>query len=197
MFDLRWLRENPDAFDHAMQRRGIPPASSALLALDQERRDTETELQQLQQRRNELSRQIGEAKRKGGNEAEALLSEVGSLKEATKAGEDRLRELQQAFDRELSGFPNVLAEEVPEGADELANVELRKVGTPRQFDFSPLDHDDVGLPHGLRLELGAKLSGSRFAVLRSNVARLQRALGQFMLDMQIQEHGYSEVDVPY
>ncbi len=180
-----------------MTRRGAPPAAAALLELDEVRRRTETELQDLQQRRNSLSRQIGDAKRRGGAEADALLLEVGSIKEAVKAGEEKLRELQLDLERQLATFPNILADDVPDGLDETANVVLRTVGEPRQFDFEPQDHEAIGRRHGLRLDLGAKLSGSRFAVLQGNVVRLQRALGQYMMDMQTREHGYAEVDVPY
>ncbi len=197
MIDLRWLRENPEAFDRALSRRGIPAAATELLALDKERRDTETKLQEIQQRRNELSRQIGEAKRQGNSEADALMAEVGTIKDDVKAGEDRIREISGKLEDQLAGYPNVLDDDVPDGADETANVVVRQVGQPRQSNFEFKDHDDIGARHGLRLDLGSKLSGARFAVLEGNVARLNRAIGQFMLDVQTMEHGYSEVDVPY
>jgi seryl-tRNA synthetase len=198
MIDLRWLRENPEAFDAALRRRGMQPAAAAVLAVDEERRALETRLQEEQALRNRLSREIGEAKR-ARDEARAaqIMAQVASLKDGVKEGEERQRELQAKLDALLSSLPNVLADEVPDGPDESHNRVERTVGEQRSFGFAPLQHDELGARLGLDLAAGAKLSGARFVVLKGAMARLERALGNFMLDLQTGEHGYAETVVPY
>jgi seryl-tRNA synthetase len=198
MIDLRWLRENPDGFDAALRRRGLPPAAASVLAADEERRAVETRLQEEQALRNRLSREVGEAKRaRDETRAALLMDQVASLKDGLKEGEERQRELQARLDSVLATLPNVLADEVPDGPDETHNRVERTVGEPRSFEFQPLQHDELGAPLGLDLAAGAKLSGARFVVLRGALARLERALGNFMLDLHTGEHGYRETAVPF
>jgi seryl-tRNA synthetase len=198
MIDLRWLRENPDGFDAALRRRGLPPAAASVLALDEERRAVETRLQEEQALRNRLSREVGEAKRaRDETRAALLMDQVASLKDGLKEAEERQRELQAKLDLILATLPNVLADEVPDGPDETHNRVERTVGEPRSFEFQPLQHDELGAPLGLDLAAGAKLSGARFVVLRGALARLERALGNFMLDLHTGEHGYRETAVPF
>jgi seryl-tRNA synthetase len=196
MHDLKPWRDDPDALDAALRRRGIAPVARALLERDKELRALQTELQEQQARRNALSKEIGRMRAQGGDAA-AAIAEVASLKDALQAGEERLRALAEALDAELAGFPNFLAEDVPDGADEDANVELRRWGEPRRFDFPPKQHDDLGAPLGMDFARAAKLSGARFVTLFGQLARLERALAAFMLDIQTREHGYTEVAVPY
>lgn len=195
MHDLRWLRDDPGAFDRALARRGLPPAAASILAVDGERRALETTLQERQAERNRLSREIGEAKRTGAD-ASALLARVAELKDEVKAGEERLRELQARLESLLASHPNRLADDVPDGPDASANRVVRVVGTPRRFAFEPKPHEVLGARLGMSLERAAKLSGSRFVVLSGQLARLERALAAFMLDLQTKEHGYREVSVP-
>ncbi len=198
MLDLKWVRESPDLLDRALARRGAKPGASAIVAVDEERRALETALQQDQAERNRLSREIGLAKRAGDEaRAEASMAEVARLKEGVQRGEERLREIQARLDGLLAGYPNILADDVPDGLDESMGRVERTVGQPPSFAFAPLPHDEVGRRLGLDLEGAARLSGARFAVLRGPLARLQRGLAQLMLDMQVEEHGYTEVDVPY
>lgn len=196
MHDIRWIREAPEAFDHAMARRGLPPQAGPILALDERRRATQTELQQLQNRRNEASKEIGQAKRQG-LDAQALMEEVARIKERLAALEEEERRLSEGLNNLLSELPNAPAEDVPEGADETANVEIRRVGEPLRRNGAK-EHFDLGEALGLMdFATAAKLSGSRFVVLRGALARLERALGQFMLDLHVAEHGYTEVAPPY
>lgn len=195
MHDLRWLRDDPGAFDRALARRGLPPTAASILAVDSERRALETTLQERQAERNRLSREIGEAKRTGAD-ASALLARVAELKDEVKAGEERLRELQARLEGLLASHPNRLADDVPDGPDASANRVVRVVGTPRRFAFEPKPHEVLGARLGMSLERAAKLSGSRFVVLSGQLARLERALAAFMLDLQTKEHGYREVSVP-
>lgn len=198
MHDIRFIRETPEAFDTGLARRGLAPQSGEILALDQELRALLTEMQQAQARRNEASKQIGQAKAQKNEElAQSLMAEVAALKERLPALEEKEREIQARLNARLAELPNLPAADVPEGPDETANVEIRRWGQPRAFDFSPQDHVDVGGPLGLDFEAAAKLSGARFAVLKGPIARLERALTQFMLDVQTQEHGYTEANVPY
>lgn len=198
MHDIRFIRETPEAFDTGLARRGLAPQSGEILALDQELRALLTEMQQAQARRNEASKQIGQAKAQKNEElAQSLMAEVAALKERLPALEEKEREIQARLNARLAELPNLPAADVPEGPDETANVEIRRWGTPRAFDFSPQDHVDVGGPLGLDFEAAAKLSGARFAVLKGPIARLERALTQFMLDVQTTEHGYTEAHVPY
>jgi seryl-tRNA synthetase len=196
--DLRWLREHPDEFDHALTRRGLLPQSGEILRIDAERRALETMLQEQQADRNRLSREIGAAKKAGEEEqAAALMAEVAALKEAIPAAEERLREVEAELIALLAALPNRLAEDVPDGPDESGNRVERVVGKPRAFGFEPQPHDVVGARLGMDFERAAKLSGARFVTLFGPLARLERALGAFMLDLQTREHGYTEVAVPY
>ena len=198
MHDIRFIRENPEGFDAGLARRGLAPLSGEILALDQELRAVLTEMQQAQARRNEASKLIGQAKAQKNEElAQSLMAEVAALKEKLPALEEAERQAQGRISARLAEIPNLPADDVPEGPDETANVEIRRWGEPRAFDFSPQDHVDVGARLGLDFEAGAKLSGARFVVLKGQIARLERALTQFMLDVQTQEHGYAEASVPY
>jgi seryl-tRNA synthetase len=167
-----------------------------LLERDRELRALQTELQEHQAKRNALSKEIGRL-RSQGDDAAALIAEVGGLKDALQAGEERARTLADELQAELASIPNLLAEDVPEGIDEDANVEIRRWGEPRAFDFAPKEHDDLGAALGMDLARAAKLSGARFVTLFGPLARLERALAAFMLDIQTREHGYTEVAVPY
>ncbi len=195
MLDLKWLRDQPEAFDRALARRGQAPMAAALLEADAAIRALQTELQERQARRNALSREIGRLRARGG-EADAVLVEVAALKREIQADEDLVRERIAALDAELAGVPNVLADDVPDGADESANVELRRWGEPRTFDFTPKEHDEIGVPLGMDFARAAKLAGARFVTLFDQLARLERALAAFMLDLQTREHGYTEVSPP-
>ena len=197
MIDVRWLREQPEAFDRALARRGQPPAAAAILELDAARRQVETALQEDQATRNRLSREIGQGTARGEKPSPELLLEMSALKERVKQGEEQLRELQAELDALLPTFPNVLADDVPEGPDEDSNVELRRWGSPRNFAFDPRPHDEVGAGLGMDFTRAARLSGARFVALWGELAALERAIGQFMLDLQTREHGYTEVAVPY
>ena len=197
MLDLRWIRENPDGLDRALERRGLEPVSARILALDSDRRARQTELQEHQTRRNEASREIGAAKKEG-RDASALIDEVGVLKLRMQALEDDCASLESEIDARLIDLPNLPGEDVPDGADESANVELRRAGEPRAFDFQPRDHVEIGEALGMMdFAAASKLSGARFVVLNDVLARLERALASFMLDLHTSEFGYTEVSPPY
>jgi seryl-tRNA synthetase len=197
MHDLAFIRSHPGEFDAGLQRRGAEPAADRILALDARRREVTTRLQEAQSRRNEASKAIGQAMGKGDTEtAESLKAEVAQIKQAMPALEEEDRTLGAQLHDLLAALPNLPAEDVPEGADEAANVELARWGTPRAFDFDPQEHADLGPPLGLDFETGAALSGARFTFLRGQMARLHRALGQFMLDRQTGENGYTECAPP-
>jgi seryl-tRNA synthetase len=195
VLDLKWLRDQPDAFDRALARRGMAPAAAALLEQDAAIRALQTELQERQARRNALSKEVGRMRAQGGD-AGALIAEVAALKTQIQTDEDALREMIAALDDELAGLPNVLADDVPDGADESANLELRRWGEPPRFDFAPKEHDEIGAPLGMDFGRAAKLAGARFVALFGQLARLERALAAFMLDLQTKEHGYTEVNPP-
>jgi len=197
MHDIRFIRENPAAFDEGLARRGLEPAAESILALDVQTRAVATEMQQDQARRNELSKAIGQAMAaKDGDRAEALKAEVAALKERLPALEAQDRALIAALSDRLLALPSLPADDVPEGADEADNVEEMRWGTPPSFDFTPVDHADFGPALGLDFEGAAAISGARFAALRGGIARLHRALGQFMLDTQTERNGYEEVNPP-
>ncbi len=197
MHDIRLIRENPEAFDTALARRGVAPQSAAILGLDTARRDVATRMQEAQARRNDASKAIGAAMGRGdAASAEALKAEVAQLKTALPALEEEERRLTAALSDALAAHPNLPAADVPEGADEAGNVELSRWGTPRAFDFQPIEHADLGPPLGLDFETGALIAGARFTFLRGAMARLHRALGQFMLDRQTGENGYTECNPP-
>ncbi len=194
MHDLRAIRHNPEAFDAGLARRGLSPASAEILALDARRRAAQTRFQELQQRRNELSRQVGQARSKG-ESAEDLIAQVGNLKQGVQETEEEERRLGAELDEILAGLPNLPADDVPAGRDERDNVELRRVGEPPQLGFAPRDHAELG-GAAMDFERAGKLSGSRFVVLRRDLARLERALAQLMLDYHAAEYGYEEVSPP-
>ncbi len=196
MHDLKTIRDNPQAFDSGLARRGLAPLSPTLLPQDEARRAAQTRLQEMLARRNDLSRQIGILKKEG-KDASAVLNEVAELKVAIPALEEDERRLGAEIEDLLARIPNLPADDVPEGADETANVEIKRWGTPPGFDFTPLDHDVLGEKLGLMdFEAAGVLSGARFVVLKGALARLERALGQFMLDTQTGTNGYTEVNPP-
>ncbi len=196
MFDIRAIRDDPVAFDAAMARRGLGPQAADLLALDQSRRKKVSEAQALRTRRNAASKEIG-AVRGAGGDAAALIAEVAALKTHLQESEDAVRRLDGALDEAMRGLPNLPAGDVPDGADETANVELRRVGTPREFDFRPRQHFEIGERLSqMNFETAARMSGARFVILEGPTARLHRALAAFMLDIQTGEHGYREVTPP-
>jgi len=197
MFDIKWIRENGDAFDAGLKRRGAEPQASQLIALDAESRALQTEWQQAQARRNEASKSIGKAKAQGDEaQAQALMAEVAQLKTDMPDIEARQKGVAARLKDALSRLPNLAHPSVPDGADEDDNVEEKKWGTPRHIDFAPKEHDALGERLGMDFEGAAALSGSRFVVLKGGLARLERALGQYMLDVQTSENGYLEVAPP-
>ncbi|BCA58398.1 serine--tRNA ligase [Sphingomonas sp. HMP6] len=197
MHDIRFIRENPAAFDAALARRALPPIAAELVDLDERRRALSTEAQVAQARRNEASKAIGAAKAaKDDATAAPLMAEVAALKERLPAIETEEKALGEQLRAKLAIIPNLPADDVPTGASEDDNVEVARWGTPRAFDFTPLEHADLAPALGMDFETGARLSGARFTFLRGDVARLHRALGQFMLDVQTREHGYEECNPP-
>ncbi|MCW1383872.1 serine--tRNA ligase [Novosphingobium sp. KCTC 2891] len=193
MHDIRLIRENPEAFDAALARRGVAPVAASILALDAARRDVATRMQESQARRNEASKAIGAAMGKGGKDTtEALKAEVAALKSELPALEEEERRLTAEQNTALAAWPNLPDAEVPEGEDETQNVEVSRWGTPREFAFAPREHADIGPALGLDFETGAAISGARFTFLKGQMARLHRALAQFMLDRQTEVNGYEE-----
>lgn len=197
MHDIRLIRENPQAFDAGLARRGFEPMSATILAADAELRALQTAIQASLARRNEASKLIGQAMAQGDKDrAESLKSEVAALKEKLPAEEQAERDRLAALQDILAALPNLPADDVPDGLDEEGNVEIARWGTPRSFDFQPREHADFGPALGLDFETAAKMSGARFAFLKGQMARLERALGHFMLDMQTGEPGYVECATP-
>ena len=197
MLDPRLLRNDPDAVAKNLARRGFVFDRGGFLKLDAERKRLQVEVESLRQQRNTRSKAIGAA-RAAGEDIEALRKEVGALGDRLADAEASLNAVGGTLDEVMRGLPNLLADDVPDGADESANLEIRRWGEPPQFDFEPKDHADLGAALGmLDLESAAKLAGSRFAVLHGEFARLHRALIQFMLDVHTTEHGYAETYVPY
>jgi len=197
MHDIRLIRENPEAFDAGLARRGLGPLSTEILAADASLRALQTEMQAALARRNEASKAIGQAMAKGDKKsAEALKAEVAALKQRLPEQEAAEREQLAALQDSLAALPNLPAPDVPQGEDEESNVEISRWGTPRSFDFQPREHADFAPALGLDFETAAKMSGARFAFLKGPMARLERALGQFMLDKQTNEAGYSECATP-
>lgn len=198
MFDIKWIRENAAAFDAALARRGVDAKAAGLIALDDQRRAHLTTLQDAQSRRNAASKEIGKAKAAKDEEtAQKLMGEVASLKETIKSGEEKERELTDAVVAALSEIPNLPLDDVPTGQNENDNVETRKVGTPPKFDFEPKQHFELGEALGLMdFDTAAKISGARFVILKGQLARLERALASFMLDLHTTEFGYTEVLPP-
>ena len=198
MHDLKYIRENPRDFDAALTRRGAAPVAAIILALDENRRAILTEMQNAQARRNDASKAIGAAMGKGdAATAEALKAEVSQLKDTLPQLEERERAAGDELDALLAGLPNLPADDTPDGANETENVEIARWGSPRDFDFEPRDHADIGPALGLDFETGVAISGARFTFMRGQMARLNRALGQFMLDYQTAQRGYTECATPY
>ena len=196
MFDIRWIRDNPEEFDAGLARRGVSPMAAKAIELDAGRRKTVTLAQEIQARRNKLSKEIGIAKARGEDVSE-LMEKVSADKGLQASSEEKADRLSQELEEMLSGIPNLPAKDVPDGADETANVELRSCGEKPEFDFTPKEHFALGEGLGMMdFERAAKLSGARFVVLSGALARLARALGTFMLDLHTTEFGYTEVNPP-
>lgn len=198
MHDIKLIRDNPEAFDRAIARRGVAPLSATLIELDRKRRAAQTEFDELQGKRNTLSKEIGAAKAKK-DEARAaeLMAEVAALKERLGILEVEQKAHEEALTDALSRIPNLPADDVPDGLDEKSNVELRRTGAPKNYSFKPKEHFDLGEGLGyMNFAAGVKLAGARFTVVRSQLARLERALGQFMLDLHTTEFGYTEMQPP-
>ena len=198
MHDLKALRADPDAFAAGLARRGISDAADALLAADAERRAAETKTQEALARRNAASKEIGAAMAANdGAKAEALKAEVAGLKDEIAALEEAARTASGKAEALLVSLPNLPAADVPDGVDEHGNVEVMRWGSPRAFDFAPLEHDIVAAKLGYDPEAATRVAGARFAVLKGPLARLQRALGQYMIDTQTGARGFTEVATPY
>ncbi len=196
MFDVKWIRDNPDAFDAGLDRRGLAPLSARLIELDAARRAAQGAAQEIQSERNALSKRIGAAKGKG-EDAGDLMARVSELKNTLGAAEDDVRTREAALTAEIEQIPNLPADGVPVGPEESANQEIRLSGEKPDFDFEPKQHFDIGEALGyMDFDRAAKLSGSRFVVLSGPLARLERALSQFMLDLHTAEFGYTEVSPP-
>jgi seryl-tRNA synthetase len=196
MLDIQALRTDLDLVVSQLKQRGFAFDAERFSALEQERKTVQTRTQELQSKRNSSSKQIGFAKSKG-EDVSAIMAEVAGLGEQLKAEEARLVELQTELQNLLLNVPNLPHISVPAGSSEADNIEVRKVGTPRSFDFEVKDHTDVGTPLGLDFATGIKLSGARFTLMRGQIAKLHRALAQFMLDTQTEQHGYEECYTPY
>ena len=198
MHDIKWIREHPADFDRGLQRRNLPPQSKQLLQLDERRRAAITQFEQAQARRNAASKEIGEAK-KNKDEAAAgkLMAEVATLKDTLGKLETDAKVAKEELDKLLATIPNLPAADVPDGRDEKGNVEHHQHGSKRDYAFKPKQHFDLGEALGqMDFETAAKISGARFVVLKKGLARMERALGQFMLDLHTTEHGYTEVNPP-
>jgi len=198
MHDIKSVRDNPEAFDAALKRRGLEPLSASLLSIDERRRAAILASEQAQARRNSASKEIGDAK-KAKDEARAakLMAEVAELKTTMPQLEVAAKAADEELSKELAAIPNLPLDEVPEGADEHGNVQRHVFGAMRNYAFKPKPHFDLGEAMGLMdFEAAAKLSGARFVVLKKGLARLERAIGQFMLDLHTNEHGYTEINPP-
>ena len=197
MHDIRLIRDDPEVFDAGLARRGLEPAASRIIALYEERRAALTFAQEIQTRRNKLAKEIGLAKSRG-EDATELIESASIDKDVQEASEEKARDFQERLEEELSGLPNLPGPDVPEGLDERANVTLREVGAAPGLSFEPKQHFDLGEALGLLdFETAAQMSGARFAVLRGPLAHLHRTLGQFMIELHSDEHGYTEVAPPY
>ena len=197
MHDIAYIRANPQAFDAALARRGADPVADRIIALDAKKREASTKVQQAQSRRNDASKAIGQAMGQGDKDkAEALKAEVAEIKASMPQWEDAASAAGSELDDLLATLPNLPADDVPDGKDEADNVEVHQWGKKRAFDFEPKEHADLGPALGMDFETGAKLSGARFTFLRGDMARLHRALAQFMLDTQTRKNGYTECNPP-
>lgn len=198
MHDIRWIRENPETFDAGLARRGLEPVSAQLISLDEKRRAHIAKVQVAQERRNAASKEIGKAMAsKDAETADRLKAEVSEIKTFLTDAEQEEKRLEKELVDVLAGLPNLPLDEVPVGADEADNVEVSRVGHQKNYAFDPKEHFEIGEALGyMDFERAAKLSGSRFTILRGQLARLERAIGQFMLDLHTTEHGYTEVQPP-
>lgn len=198
MHDIKWIRENPQAFDAGLKRRGLEPLSASLLAIDEKRRAAILASEQTQARRNSASKEIGDAKKaKDDARAAKLMAEVAELKTTMPQLEAAAKAADDELAAQLAAIPNLPSDDVPDGADEHGNVVRHHFGTTRNYGFAPKPHDDLGGALGLMdFEAAARLSGARFVVLKKGLARLERAIGQFMLDLHTNEHGYTEINPP-
>lgn len=196
MIDIQLLRKDIEAVAARLAQRKFILDTASFNALEAERKSIQTRTEELQAQRNSLSKQIGALKGKG-EDTTAVMNQVAGLGDELKASADQLDIVQAKLADFMQAIPNLPHESVPSGSDESGNVELRKVGTPRQFDFEVKDHVDLGAPLGLDFDTGAKLSGARFTVMKGGIARLHRAIAQFMLDTHTAEHGYTECYTPY
>src|ERR1700681_2125917 len=198
MHDIRSIRDNPEGFDAALKRRGLAPMSASLLAIDEKRRAAILASEQAQARRNSASKEIGDAKKaKDDARAAKLMAEVAELKTTMPELELAAKTADEELARELAAIPNLPLDEVPDGVDEHGNVQRHLFDKKREYGFAPKPHDDLGNALGyMDFEAAAKLSGARFVVLKKGLARLERAIGQFMLDLHTNEHGYAEINPP-
>ncbi|MEA2985892.1 MAG: seryl-tRNA synthetase, partial [Alphaproteobacteria bacterium] len=198
MHDIKWIRENPAEFDRGLQRRNLPPQSKELLQLDERRRAAIAQFEQAQARRNAASKDIGEAKKnKDEAAAKKLMVEVAELKETLGQLEASAKAAEEELNKVLATIPNLPAADAPDGKDEKDNVQKSEWGAKRAYAFKPRQHFDLGEALGqMDFETAAKISGARFVVLKKGLARMERALGQFMLDLHTTEHGYTEVNPP-
>jgi seryl-tRNA synthetase len=198
MFDPKWIREHPDLLDQGLKRRGLAPQSKRLIVLDEKRRAAIAKAQALQERRNAVSKEIGEAKKaKDEKRAEGLMAEIAKIKIDIPKSEEEERGAEKAFEAALAEIPNVPFDDVPDGKDASANVERHRFGEPPKFGFKPKLHFEIGEGLGLMdFETAAKLAGARFVVLKGALARLERGLAQLFLDVHTAEHGYTEVNPP-
>jgi seryl-tRNA synthetase len=199
MHDIRLIRDNPEAFDQGLAKRFLEPQSDEILRLDRKRREAVGRQQEAETERNALSKQIGQAKAKGDEgEFNRLRAEVDRLKSVLEDSGADAAKFEEVLNQHLAGLPNIPMDDVPVGKDEADNEEVRGWGTPKEFGFTPRDHVDLGEGLGqLDFERAAAMSGARFAVLQGGLARLERALAQFMLDLHTSEHGFTEVSPPY
>jgi seryl-tRNA synthetase len=198
MHDIKLIRENPEAFDKGLARRGLGAMSSQLMAIDLEKRDLLTKLQEAQGRRNALSKEVGDAMKAGDKaRAETIKAEVATLKDFIAGGEDAERAINQKLTDALAAIPNIPLDEVPDGTDEQGNVEVRRTGNRPGFNFEPKQHFEIGEYLGqMNFETAAKMAGARFVVTSGPLAKLERALAQYMLDTQTEKNGYIEHNVP-
>ncbi|EJF75169.1 serine--tRNA ligase [Bartonella alsatica] len=198
MLDIKWIREHPEKLDKALESRGIEPQAESLIKLDLERRLHVAKVQSAQERRNVISKEIGQALAACDQKvAEHLRAEVEEIKAFLSSATVEEKQLTENFEKALSALPNIPLDDVPRGKDESDNVVIRHFGTPPTFDFTPKEHFDLGQNlKQMDFERASRLSGTRFTVLSQELARLERALGQFMLDMHVDEHGYTEISVP-
>jgi len=196
MLDIQLLRSNLPLVAERLASRGVQLDTATFESLEAERKTVQMATENLQAKRNSLSKQIGVLKGKG-EDASAVLAEVAGIGDELKANEAKLADLQERYNAFVAGIPNLPHESVPVGKDESGNVEVLRWGTPRTFDFEVKDHVDVGTPLGLDFETATKISGSRFTLMKGTLARLHRALAQFMLDTHSGEHGYTELYAPY